>query len=302
MQKATPSSFTLGGLSLIELARRTIRESWHDEVFGQAGRMAFYHFLAIFPALLVFLALAAHIPYVGEHLKNTIQEMSSQILPNEVSQLFQSMVTELDQHARSHVPLLPILAGAAWAGLNGTWALVYGLNIAYEVEETRPTFRLAATIAGLAFTLAVSSSVALALIFIGRALRSHLHAAMPALHAAEWTILACCMLLTFAVLYRFAPNLANARWQWSLPGALCALVLWIAAIVGARIYFGHFNDYSRSYGHLNSAVMLLLWLYLSNAAILIGGELNSEIEKALAEPGSAIERGGRRRRPPPESR
>jgi len=81
-------------------------------------------------------------------------------------------------------------------------------------------------------------------------------------------------------LYRFGPNLDERRWQWSTPGAACALILWIAATFGARIYFDHFNDYSRSYGHLNGAVMLMLWLYVTNGAILIGGEMNSEIEKA----------------------
>ena len=282
---------------MLELARRTVRESWQDELFGQAGRMAFYHFLAIFPSLLLFLSVTTRIPHLGDHFKNAIQDMSSQVLPNQVSQLFQTMIEELNQHARSHVPFLPVLAGAMWAGLNATWAMIYGLNVAYEVEENRPKSRLALTVVGLAAALAISGSLALSLILFGRVLHSHLSAAVPALRILEWTILIACMVFSFAVLYRFAPNLEKARWQWTTPGAICALLLWIAAILGARLYFGHFNDYSRSYGHLNSAVMLLLWLYISNAAILIGGEMNSEIEKAIAEPREAIEQDGHRRQP-----
>jgi membrane protein len=287
------TSWTLGGLSLYELARRTIRESWHDEVFGQAGRMAFYHFIAIFPLLLVFLTVTTRIPHLGDHMKNAIQDMSSQVLPNQVSQLFQAMVEELNQHAHQHFPIIPVLGGATWAALNATWAMVFGLNIAYEVEENRPKPRLAITIAGLALSLAVTVTLALFLIFFGRAMRGHLHASAILLRIAEWGILTVSLLLCFAILYRFAPNLSNARWQWSTPGAICALILWIAATLGARLYFGHVNDYSRSYGHLNSAVMLLLWLYVSNGAVLIGGELNSEIEKAIAEP-AAIEKDGHR--------
>lgn len=294
MTNKDQSSGWLGGLSFFELIRRTVHESWQDELFGQAGRMAFYHFLALFPALLVFLAVTTRLPHVGDHLKNAIQDMSDQVLPNQVSQLFQAVVEELNQHARSRVPLLPVIGGASWAALNATWALIYGLNIAFEVEEKRPKPRLALTVVGLAATLALTATVALALIFFGRTLHGHFHPAVFFLRAVEWTILAVTLLFSFSLLYRFAPNLENARWQWSTPGALCALLLWVAATVGARVYFGRFNDYSRSYGHLNSAVMLLLWLYVSNAAVLIGGEMNSEIEKAAAEPAGAVQSDGHR--------
>ena len=87
----------------------------------------------------------------------------------------------------------------------------------------------------------------------------------------------------FAVLYRFAPNLRDCEWRWSTPGAFCAVVLWIGSTFATRLYFEHVNNYSRSYGHLNGVVILLLWLYVSNGAILIGGEMNSEIEKHIAE-------------------
>jgi membrane protein len=278
------SSAWLGGLSPWELLRRTARESWQDEVFGQAGRMAFYHFLALFPAVLLFLTITAHFPQFGDRM----------VFPDQVSQLFQTIVEELNQHARARLPLLPVLAGAAWAGLNATWAMVYGLNIAFELEERRSNTRLAATVVGLAATLALTGSIALSLVFFGRTLHAHYHHATVALRLVEWVTLVTALLFSFAVLYRFAPNLETARWQWSTPGALCALVLWIGAAAGARLYFGHFNDYSRSYGHLNSAVMLLLWLYASNAAVLIGGEMNSEIEKAAAEPAGSVDASGHR--------
>ena len=101
------------------------------------------------------------------------------------------------------------------------------------------------------------------------------------MHLLEWVVLIVTVSFSFAILYRFGPNLRDRRWQWSTPGAVCALLLWIAATFGARIYFDHINNYARSYGHLNGVVMLLLWLYVTNGAILIGGEMNSEIEKAM---------------------
>lgn len=294
MARSTHTLWTLGGLSVWDLLRRTARESWQDEVFGQAGRMAFYHFIAIFPLLLVLFTITMRIPHLDEAMKNAIRGMSNQVLPSEVSQLFQTTVEELSLHAHSRAPLLPVLAGAVWAALNATWAMVYGLNNAYEVKEDRSKLQLGATVVLLALSLAVIGVAALVLILLGRVMQGEFGATAIALRAAEWTILAVVLVLAFAVLYRFGPNLRNARWKWSTPGAACALVLWMAATFGARIYFGHFNDYSRSYGHLNSAVMLLLWLYLSNAAVLIGGEMNSEIEKAIAEPSESLKAGGHR--------
>jgi membrane protein len=87
-------------------------------------------------------------------------------------------------------------------------------------------------------------------------------------------------------LYRFAPNLRDHRWRWSTPGAWLALFVWIGGTMVVRFYFEHVNNYRRSYGPLNSVVMLLLWLYVANAAVLLGGEMNSEIEKAGAQQGS----------------
>ena len=96
----------------------------------------------------------------------------------------------------------------------------------------------------------------------------------------EWLVLLASLSVSFAVLYRFAPNLRDCAWRWSTPGAFCALVLWIGSTFAARVYFDHVN-YARSYGQLSGVVMLLLWLYVTNGAILIGGEMNSEIEKTV---------------------
>ena len=93
-------------------------------------------------------------------------------------------------------------------------------------------------------------------------------------------VLAASLSFSFALLYRFAPNLRDCEWRWSTPGAFCALVLWIGSTFAARVYFDHVN-YARSYGQLSGVVMLLLWLYVTNGAILIGGEMNSEIEKTV---------------------
>jgi membrane protein len=280
MRNRMVNLWTFGGLSLPELLRRTARASWQDEVFGQGGRMAFYHFLAIFPSLLVFFLVSARIPHLGDHMRNSLHEMSSQVLPDQVSQLLEKVMDEVNQRTESGVQLISVCAGALWAAFNGTWAMIYGLNKAYEVEENRSWWELTITIVGLTLSLAVTGSIAVVLIFCSASLQAQFHGGAIALRCLEWSVLAATLSFSFAVLYRFAPNLSDCAWRWSTPGAFCALVLWIGSTFGARVYFDHVN-YARSYGHLSGVVMLLLWLYVTNGAILIGGEMNSEIEKTV---------------------
>lgn len=274
--------WTLGGLSLPDLLRRTARASWRDEVFGQGGRMAFYHFLAIFPSLIVFFSITAHIPALSDTLKNALQDVVHQMLPDQVAQLFLRTMSGFSQHPSSGARFISVCLAALWAAHNGTWAMIYGLNKAYEVEERRSWRQMAITNAGLTLFLSVTGILALVMIFCSRSLQSRLHSGAVALHLLEWLVLFAALSLAFAVLYRFAPCLPDHAWRWSTPGAACALLLWMAATVGARLYFDHVNNYARSYGDLNGVAMLLLWLYVTNGAILIGGELNSEIEKACA--------------------
>jgi membrane protein len=283
MRNRMRNLWTLGGLSPSELIHRTARECWRDEVFGQGGRMAFYHFLAIFPSLLIFFTISTRVPHVGDHMKNALQDLTSQMLPDQASKLFQEILNELNARTYSGVSLISVCAGALWAALNGTWAMVYGLNKAYEVNEHRSWRELSLTIGGLTFFLGFIGFMAVFLVFCSAYLQTRFHGGAMALRVLEWLVLAGSVSFSFAVLYRFAPNLRDCAWRWSTPGAVCAVVLWIAATLGTRLYFGHVNNYSRSYGHLNGVVMLLLWLYVSNGAILIGGEMNSEIEKNIAQ-------------------
>jgi membrane protein len=172
------------------------------------------------------------------------------------------------------------------------WALILGLNTAYELQERCPFWKLSATIVGLTFALAITGSTAIFLIIFGAKIASafsgqmHISSAQGVfgLRVLQWVVIVSVLQFSFALTYRFAPNLRNHKWRWSTPGALLALVWWITTTIGVRLYFEHVTDYRRAYGHLNRVVMLLLWLYFSNCAILIGGEMNSEIERPAGSP------------------
>src|ERR1700722_18794562 len=191
--------WTLGGLSFPELLRRTARECWQDEVFGQGGRMAFYHFLAIFPSLLIFFTISARIPHLGDHMKNALQDLTRQVLPYQASKLFQEIMTELNDPAHSSVSLISVCAGALWAALNGTWAMVYGLNKAYEVNEHRSWREMSLTIGGLTFFLGFVGFMAVFLVFCSAYLQTRFHGGAMALRVLEWLVLAASLIFSFAV-------------------------------------------------------------------------------------------------------
>ncbi|MGH9448808.1 MAG: YihY/virulence factor BrkB family protein, partial [Terriglobia bacterium] len=193
--------------------------------------------------------------------------------------------------------------GAVWGALNGTWAMMTGLNKAYEVGEERPWWRLLTITFGLTISLSILGLVALtAILYSNRAwniIGQHLGAPVPfefLWHILQWGVIVILLLLSFAILYRFGPSLEDREWQWSTPGAVIAIALWVTFTLLLRIYQEHISSSHRIYGGLNAVAILLLWLYLTGAAIFIGGEANSEIEKAAAQSShpEVREEGGRR--------
>ena len=163
-----------------------------------------------------------------------------------------------------------------------------GLNRAYEVEEERPWWRVLAVMAGLTLVLGILYLISLAEIVYGDQAGKIVSKYLGTpdhfeffWRIAQWTIIAILLLLSFAVLYRFGPNLKDRRWQWSAPGAVVAVTLWVVSTVLLRVYQDNFSS-SRIYGGLNAVATLLMWLYATGVAIFIGGAANSEIGKAAS--------------------
>jgi membrane protein len=283
--------WSLRGLSWRELTKRTCRKSWEDEIFGQSARMALYFFFALFPLLLLLLMLLAKTVGGASDWRDALLDSFRQVLPPDASVLITDTIEQLN--ARAVLGTGSILAGiyAAWGALNGTWAMMTGLNKAYEVEEKRPWWRVLYIMFGLTISLSILGLIALATIVYGNRIGNiagrHLGASAHLeflWRVIQWAAIVILLLFSFAVLYRFGPNLKDRRWQWSIPGAVIAVTLWVPSTLLLRLYQEHFGS-SRIYGELNAVATLLLWLYLTGAVIFIGGEANSEIEKAAAEAG-----------------
>jgi membrane protein len=288
--------WSLRGLSWRELAKRTCRKSWEDEVFGQSARLAFYFFFAIFPVLLLLLivlgASAGAGSGAGSELLGALLDSFRQVLPPDASALVATTIRQLNASAVVGAGAIVAAVVAAWGALNGTWAVMAGLNKAYEVEEERPWWRVSSIAFGLTISLSVLGLIALAAVLYGHRVGNVIgqYVGAPAQfgflwHLLHWVIIMILLVVSFAGLYRFGPNLRDRRWQWSIPGAVIAATLWVASTLLLQVYEQHFSSSPRIFGGLNPVATLLLWLYLTGAAIFIGGEANSEIEKAAAEAG-----------------
>jgi len=287
--------WSLRGLSWRQLLLRTCRSCWEDDVFGQAGRLAFYYFLGTFPAILLLLLLQDM--FGGSGLRDTLLDCFRRIFPPDASALITKAAGELDAKAAIGAGALGAAFASAWTTLNGTWAMMVGLNKAYQVKEDRQWWRIIVIAFGLTASLGTMGLIALGAIFYGSragaVIGRHLGVVAPSsflLGFIQWPPIIILLFVSIASLYRFGPDVKGQRWRWSTPGAAVATVLWIASTVLLRTYQEHFGSSHRIYGGLNSVVTLLLWLYFTGAAILVGGEANSEIEKAVSKGHSVVRR------------
>jgi membrane protein len=267
-----------------ELARRTIVDTFEDGCPGLAAQLAFYFLLALFPALLFLVSLLAYLPL--DAAVNTTLARLQPFLPRDVLALINN---EVDQMLRgSERSLLTFaIAGAIWSSSSAMTAVITSLNRAYDIEEFRSWWKTRLIAIALSVALAVFVVLAFMLVVGGTDLA---HAVASWLGAGElfriaWSILQWPVALFFVVfainlVYYFAPN-ANTRWVWVSPGSLLATGLWFATSLGFKIYLRHVSDIALVHGAIGSVIVLMLWLYLSGFAILIGAELNAEIDRAL---------------------
>lgn len=294
-QKEHASPWKLGGLSVVELGKRVGKRMGADEddVFGRAAALAYYFFLALFPGLLFVLTVFGFIvgnnPQVGQRVMQSLASM----MPGQASQLVDQTIQQTALHAAGWLLIVGIL-GALWSASSGFASLMTTLNFAYNVKETRPWWKARAVAIGLTIVAGVLMLAAILITIAGGFVATRvggaigMGAAMNQLwRYGQYVVALFFVILAVALVYRFGPAVKEQRWHWITPGATVAVVLWIVASVGLRIYLHFSNSYAKSYGSLGAVILLLLWFYISGIALLIGAEINSEIENGAAERGRA---------------
>jgi len=284
------------GLSPVELVKRTARETIEDDCASIAAQLSYYFALALFPALLFVVALASYLPY---NVVNDVVAALAPIAPQEVLEIIRKQLESIVAGEQTGLVTIGIL-GALWSSSGAMTSIVSALNRAYDIPETRPWWKV--RIVSIALTIALVMFVLLSFTMIvagpnaGRWLTGWFGLS-DAFDAAwvylRWPLIFALATSGIAIVFYFAPD-ADQDWVWITPGSILTTILWVVFSMVFRLYVTRVGDYTATYGALAGAAILLLWLYFSGLALLIGGELNSEIEHA-ANPKLKTQKTGRRR-------
>ncbi|MCB1502287.1 MAG: YihY/virulence factor BrkB family protein [Bauldia sp.] len=264
---------------------RTYAQINEDRLLAVAAGVVFYGLLAIFPAITAFVSvygLFTDSSTVAEHLY-----LISQVVPKEAFGPIEEQVQRVVAGSNSglSIAFLVSLGLAIWSANAGMKAIIDALNVAYEETEKRGFIKL--TLISLALTagLIAAGLTAIGLIVVFPIVTSFLgvgSAAETLVSVLRWPLLFLALLLGLGILYRFGPSRATPRWQWVSVGGLLAAFLWLAGSAALSFYFSNFANYSATYGSLAAGIGLMTWLWLSASVILLGAELNSEIEHQTA--------------------
>jgi membrane protein len=266
-----------------ELARRTWKETQADNGFGLAAQLAYYFFLALFPALLFLIALAGAV--ANEALITRTVDMLSGAAPPDVVNIIREQLISLSQGNQGGIMTFGVLA-ALWSSSAAMVAVIDSLNKAYDVEDGRPWWkqRLVAVLLTIGVSLFILASFALVIFGpqLAEAIASRVGLGTAfewAWKILQWPIVFALVAFAFGLVYYFAPDV-DQDFVFLTPGSVVATLLWLVGSLAFRFYVVNFGSYNETYGTIGGIMVLLLWLYISGLCVIIGAEMNAEIEHA----------------------
>jgi membrane protein len=271
-------------LSWREIFKRTFYEAlWKDNCLALAAQLAYYFFFALFPTLLFLVALASYFP-VTTLIDDMFRTLGG-FMPPEALSLMTDQITKISGSKDSGLMTLGMLLAVSSSSAAMT-AIIDTLNRAYGIEDGRPWWQVRLTAIALTIAVALFILISFALIIVGPTLATRLAVIWNLGPAFEWTwkilqwpIIFAMVSAGVAMIYYFAPD-AEQDWVWLTPGSIFATTLWFATSLGFKYYVANWGNYTETYGLIGAVMILLLWFYISGLVILVGAEMNAEIEHA----------------------
>jgi membrane protein len=271
--------------SLWFVIRKTVREFSTDQCTDLAAALTYYAVLSVFPALVVVVSLLGVFGQ-GKTTTDAILQIAGEVGPSSAVDVLRAPIEQLVQSPSAGVTLVIGIVGALWSASAYIGAFGRAMNRIYEIEEGRPVWKLRPlqlilTLVGLvvgaaaAFLLAVTGPLARAIgdtIGVGSA-------AVTVWNVARWPALLVLVVLVVAILYYATPNVEQPKFKWVSVGAAAAILVWVVASLGFGLYVANFSSYNKTYGTLAGVIVFLLWLWITNLALLFGAELDSELER-----------------------
>ncbi|MBO3751712.1 YihY/virulence factor BrkB family protein [Streptosporangiaceae bacterium NEAU-GS5] len=267
--------------------KRTVKEFQQDKVTDWAAALTYYAVLSIFPALLAVVSLLG---LFGQSATKPISDNLSAIAPGPAKQIIDTVLQNLQSsQGAAGIATIIGIAVALWSASGYVAAFMRAANIMYEMPEGRPIWKtLPLRLAITAVLVVMMAAGAVAVVFTGSLaeqagrLLGAGETAVTVWNIAKWPVLVIMMIIVLALLYWFAPNVKPPGWRWITPGSIVAVVGWIAASVAFGFYVANFASYSKTYAALAGVIVFLIWLWITNIAVLLGVEFDAEIARGRA--------------------
>ncbi|SNT27549.1 membrane protein [Granulicella rosea] len=292
------SAFPIGnlwdfqGVPPMLIARRTWHSIIEDNLLSRAAELGYYFLFALFPALISASAVLGLMARSATDIYVKLLNYMAVVVPHDALGIVLDTFNQTAANSTSGKVTFGI-AFAVWSASVGFTAIQDTLNTVYKVKETRPYWKARGSAMLVTLLLGVLVTLTLCCLLAGTALshllRRHIYhydigmAGGIAIHLVFDLVTLGMLNLLFAVIYYFAPDVKNKRWRLLTPGAALGILGWILASLALRLYLFYFNSYSLTYGSLGAVIILLTWFYLTGLMLLIGAEINSEIEAAATE-------------------
>ena len=282
---ATPIRLPRG--SWRDTFKRTLGEFKRDNLSDRAAALTYYSVLSIFPALLVIVSL---IGLAGKSMSQSLITNTGKLAPGSVKQILTAAIQQLQHghHAAAGVVALVSIAVAIWSASSYVAAFMRASNAIYDVPEGRPVWKTVPIRLAVTIVILLLLSVSAVAVVVTGSLADRFgqilgvgSTAVTVWDIAKWPVLLIIVGFLFGLLYWASPN-AKHGFRWVTPGGLLAVALWVLASAAFGLYVANFGSYNKTYGTLAAVIIFLVWLWVSNSAILLGAELNAELQRGRA--------------------
>lgn len=260
--------WNFNGLTSLQLLQQTYLQFKQKHLLDQSAKLAFYFLLSFFPILLFLVAMLGLFLHAETNFQSTLYSYLTSVVPYSATDLINTSLAEITRNTNG-LSFFLILLFTWWTATSAMLALIEAINLCYDLRLTRSWWKKYLLAWSLTLTVIVLAAISILVLVV-----------LPdSFSLVRWIVLLFFVLITLNFIYHYAPNRKRALSLVPMPGTAVAMLLWLFATFGFRLYLLYFNNYAIIYGSIGVVIILLLWFYLTGAALLTGAAVNAEIEK-----------------------